>query len=265
MATTLHFLTKPRIAISSFGTLSVVSQNKSFNTKIMKAITFIPSTDTDRMVWLNNFAIKIPGYASILNITANEVASIQKDAAAFAYIINMQESFKQTLQQINAYKSLMKHAVDQQHIGSMPVVPVLASPPAVVPEGIFDRISKLAQRIKASVNYNTHIGADLGIISSNPKTDTSTLQPTLNIYMDAGFPHLKWKKGITKAIDIYVDRNDGTGFNFMGRYLRNEFIDKTSISNNSTLMEWHYKGVYVIADKQIGLFSQVSSITVKKL
>lgn len=147
MATTLHFLTKPRIAISSFGTLSVVSQNKLFNNKIMKAITFIPSTDTDRMIWLNNFATKIPGYASILNITANEVASIQNDAAAFAYIINMQESFKQTLQQINAYKNLMKHAINQQHISSMPVVPILASPPAVVPEGIFDRISKLAQRI----------------------------------------------------------------------------------------------------------------------
>lgn len=231
----------------------------------MKAITFIPSTDTDRMIWLNNFASKIPSYASMLNITTSEVSSIQNDAAAFAYIINMQEVFKQTLQQITGYKTLMKHAINQQHIGSMPVIPVLAAAPAVVPEGIFDRISKLAQRIKASVNYNSHIGADLGIISSNPKTDISNLQPTLNIYIDAGFPHLKWKKGITNAIDIYVDRNDGNGFNYMGRYLRNEYIDKTSINNNSTLVEWHYKGIYVIADKQIGLFSNVSSISVKKV
>jgi hypothetical protein len=231
----------------------------------MKAITFIPSADTDRMIWLTNFSLKITTYAPILGVTSAEVTSLQKDAVAFSYIMNMQEHFKQSLQSITAYKSLMKHAVNQQHLGTIPVIPSLPTPPPAVPEGVFDRASKLAQRIKASPNYTSGIGSDLGIISPSSKTDTSALKPNLKLYLDAGHPHIKCSKGIADALDLYVDRKDNLGFVLLGRFLIFDYVDKVTLPNDSTLAEWDYKAIYVIGNDKVGLMSSISSIVVKKV
>ena len=231
----------------------------------MKAITFIPSADTDKTIWLTNFSTKLTTHASILGISPAEVTSVQNDAAAFMYIMTMQKLIKQSLQNITAYKSLMKHAVDQQHLGALPIIPTITSPPPPVPEGIFDRVSKLAQRIKASPNYTTNIGSDLGIISPSSKTDLYTLQPNLKLYLDAGHPHIKCSKGIAEALDLYVDRKDNLGFVLIGRFLIFDYVDKTPLPNDHTLVEWDYKAIYVIGNDNVGLMSHITSIIVKKV
>ena len=143
-------------------------------------------------------------------------------------------------------------------------MPVLATPPTSVPEGIFDRVSKLAARIKASVNYTDNMGSDLGIVSAITTVDVDTLQPNISIKLDAGRPHLKWTKEYADALDLYVDRGDGLGFVLLGRLMRNEYIDINTLPATKVIDEWHYKGIYVIADEQVGLYGKVSSITVKK-
>jgi hypothetical protein len=63
-------------------------------------ISFIPNSDSDRSVWLNNFSTKINTYATLVGLTAAEVTAIQKDAAMYIYIINMLETYKQTVNNI---------------------------------------------------------------------------------------------------------------------------------------------------------------------
>lgn len=227
---------------------------------------YIPSSDNDKVVWLNNFSIKLGTYAANVGVTAAEVTAIQKDASMFSYIINLQEVYKQTLQNITGYKSLLKHAIGQQHLStSIPALPALTTAPASVPEGVFDRVTRLATRIKASINYTDSMGADLGIVSPSTTFDPSTMQPDLKIKLDAGRPHLKWTKGEADALDLYADRNDGTGFNLVGRLMRNEFIDVAPLDATKVVDEWHYKGIFVIADVAVGLYSPIISITVKKV
>lgn len=232
----------------------------------MKAITYIPSTDAGKGVWLANFSTKLPLYAASLGLSATEVATVQDDNAFFQYVIGMTEVYKQTMANLINYKNQLKHAIGTQHLSSLPVLPPLAVAPASVPEGIFDRISKLAARIKNSLGYSSNIGADLGIITpSSAAIDISTLQPELKLRLDVGRPRIKWTKGITDALDLYADRNDGTGFVLIGRLVKNEYIDVTSIGAGKIYDEWKYKAIYVIADEQVGLFSQVASIDVKKM
>ena len=231
----------------------------------MNTQKFIPSSDADKGVWLNNYTVKLSLYAALLGITPAELIALQKDNAMFQYVIGMTESYKQTLVNITGYKNMLKHAVGQQHIGALPVPPTLPTAPAAVPEGIFDRVSKLTVRIKASTNYTDNIGSDLGIISATPTIDVDSIQPEISIKLDVGRPHLKWKKGNADAIDLYADRNDGAGFVLLGRLMRNEYIDVTSLPSTKLLDEWHYKGIYVIADSPVGLYSKVTSILVKKL
>ena len=228
-------------------------------------ISYIPSSDSDRNVWLNNFSTKINTYATLVGITAAEVTAIQKDTAMYTYIINMLEAYKQTVNNITSYKNLLKHAVGQQHLGAIPSPPTLGTAPAVVTEGVFDRISKLVKRIKASANYTEAMGQDLGIIAPVQTFDPNSLQPELKVNLDAGRPHIKCSKGYADAIDLYVDRKDGLGFVLIGRLLKLDYIDVISLPSNTLLAEWDYKAMYVIGNSNVGLMSGVVSVIVKKL
>ena len=226
---------------------------------------YIPSSDAEKGVWFNNFTSKITLYATTLGITPAELTSIQKDNAFFQYLISVMELYRQYILNLAGYKNMLKHAVGQQHIGAMPVLPTIATAPASVPEGVFDRVSKLVIRIKANANYTDNIGNDLGIIAASTSVDVSALQPELTIKLDVGKPHLKWKKGVSDAIDLYVDRSDGAGYTLIGRLMRNEYLDIASLPANKVFDEWHYKAIYIIADTPVGLYSRITSVDVKKM
>jgi hypothetical protein len=228
------------------------------------SISFIPNSDSARGIWSNNFKIKINTYATQLGLTTAEVTAIQADLTMYIYILNMQEAFKQTMNNITSYKNLLKHAVGQQHLGALPSAPALGTAPATVPEGVFDRISKLAKRIKASSGYNDAIGNDLGIIAPVQTFDPALLQPELKVTLDGDRPHIKCAKGYADAIDLYVDRKDGAGFVLIGRLTKPDYIDVVSLPPNVLLAEWDYKARYVIANDVVGVMSSVVSIIVKK-
>ena len=101
--------------------------------------------------------------------------------------------------------------------------------------------------------------------STSTTIDISTLQPFINIKIDVGKPHLKWVRGVADAIDLYADRNDGNGFVYVGRLSRNEYLDITPMAANKVYDEWKYKAIFVISDTQVGLYSMVQSIDIKKL
>jgi len=226
---------------------------------------YIPNSDADRNIWFGNFSAKIGTYATLLGITPADVTSVQKDYAMFSFIISLLELYKQTVNNITAYKNQLKHAVGQQHIGAIPALPALPVAPALVSEGVFDRVSKLVKRIKASANYTDAIGHDLGIIAPTQTIDVTSLQPDLLIKLDAGRPHIKCVKSVADAIDLYVDRKDGAGFVLIGRLLKTDYIDTTNLPANTVLAEWDYKAMFVIGNDNIGLMSPVVSVVVKKM
>jgi hypothetical protein len=227
--------------------------------------SYIPTGDADKGIWMNNFKTKLSTHASLVGITAAEVTATQKDADMLLYILNMLELCKQTVNNITAYKSSLKHAVGQQHLGAIPSLPTLATPPPIVPEGVFDRISKLVKRIKASTSYTDAMGQDLGIIAPTQTIDVNAMQPDLKVNLDAGRPHIKCSKGYADAIDLYADRKDSIGFTLIGRLLKLDYIDVISLPANTVLAEWDYKAMYVIGNDNVGLMSSVASVVVKKL
>lgn len=226
---------------------------------------YIPTSDADKGIWLNSFTLKMAVYSTTLGITPAELAALQKDNTMFQYIISSMDVFRQYLINLATYKNMLKHAVNQQHIGAYPVLPTLPAVPPTVTEGLFDRVAKMVSRIKASANYTDAIGADLGIIAPAVTIDITNLQPFLKITLDVGKPHIKWVKGVSDSLDLFVNRNDGAGFTLIGRLTRNEYLDTVSLPSSKVYDEWQYKGIYVIADTQVGLFSLVVSVDVKRV
>lgn len=225
--------------------------------------TYLPNTDSERVVWLNNFNNKLSNYVALLNILEADVTQTGKDYAAFSYVVYATDQLKQTQQNATAYKNAIKHA-DGQPIGSIPVVPNLGVAPESVPAGIFDRVRMLVQRIKNHPAYTDSIGQDLNIIIPVDVTDPNIIQPALNYKLDVGRPHLKWQKSIAEAIDLYADHNDGNNFMLVGRFIRGEYLDITALSPGKIADDWKYKAIFVIADQQVGQMSQVITVRAMK-
>ena len=230
----------------------------------MSVISFIPNGDAEKVIWLGNFKSKLPNYAAVLGLTTADLNAVNNDYNMVKYIVDMLAAYKQTTSNIVAYKNLLMHAHNQQHLGSIPII-TLSAAPAAVTEGVFDRVSKRAQTIKASPAYTNAMGNDLGIIAPSETIDTLTMQPVLTVKLDAGRPHIKCVKGNADAIDLYADRKDGAGFVLIGRLLKLDYIDITSLPAGIALQEWNYKAMYVIGNDQVGLMSGVVSIVVKKM
>ncbi len=231
----------------------------------MAEAKYLPTTDAGKAIWLNNFTIKVSMYASTLGVSANELSNLQKDNAAYQYVIDLLNQYRHAVLNLTGYKNMMKHALHNQHLGAIPTLPNFPTPPPAVPEGIFDRVTKLASRIKVSLNYTTNIGNDLGITSSTSNLDTDSMQPTLYISLNVGKPQIKWTKGKADATALYVDRNDGLGFVLIGRFTKSTYIDIVTLPENKRYEEWHYKAIFVIADKLVGLYSDVISVDVKRV
>ena len=225
--------------------------------------TYLPTTDSDRVVWLNNLNNKLSNYATLLNISAADVTQTGKDYTMYFYTVNALDLLKQSQQYATAFKNALKHASGQQ-IGSVPVSPSLGTAPAAVPAGIFDRVRLLVQRIKNHPSYTNSIGQDLNIIAPVDTTDVNTILPVLTSKLDVGRPHLKWPKGISDASDVYADHNDGNGFVLVGRFVRSEYLDTTPLATGKIADEWKYKAIYVIADTQVGLMSQILTVRAMK-
>lgn len=232
--------------------------------EIMAEAKYLPTTDAAKAIWLNNFTIKVSMYANTLGVSATELSNLQKDNAAYQYVIDVLNQYRHAIMNLTGYKNMMKHA-EGQHIGTIPVIPLYPTPPPSVPEGIFDRATKLATRIKLTANYTINIGNDLGIISSSPDVDTDNLKPKLRMTLNVGKPHIKWTKGQANATALYVNRNDGLGFVLIGHFTRSEYIDTATLPEDKRYEEWNYKAIFVIADKLVGLYSDEVSVDVKRI
>jgi hypothetical protein len=229
----------------------------------MKNSSFMPTTDSGKLVWLNTFKNKIAAYAAQFNLSAAEVAQLAADCLMYAFVVNGLDLLKQSQQNFTAYKNLLNHAGGQT-AATLPALPNLGTAPAAVAAGVFDRVRMMVQRIKNHPNYTEAIGQDLNIIAPIDTTDVNTICPVLNHKLDVGRPHLKWSKNIAEALDLYADHNDGNGFVLLGRFIRSEYLDTTTLAAGKIVDDWKYKAIFIIADEQVGLSSEIITVRTMK-
>lgn len=225
---------------------------------------FIPDGDQGKADFLDNLALKLPGYATALGITPAEVTSVTNDAVMFNYVMDMQEAYKTFKQDMSKYKDILRDGPLGTPLGALPVFPTLPVAPAVVSAGVFGRIRKLAGRIKNNLAYTEAIGEDLGIVGDEQVIDIPNLKPVLKSRLDAGRPLIIWSKGQADSIDIYVDRKDGAGFVFLATDSQPDYLDTFPVPAGVASAVWDYKAIYCIGDEQVGQFSAPIQVTVTR-
>ncbi|MCE2995252.1 MAG: hypothetical protein ACK5RG_14770 [Cyclobacteriaceae bacterium] len=223
----------------------------------MSKAGYLPRGDKERVLWLNHFASKLAVHATTLGLTPADVAGIANDAAMFTYLVTQVEMHTTAKEMRVSYKNLIKDGPIGAPGGVLPMpVPAIAAPTVVAP-GIFPRLARLVQRIKATPTYAEAIGKDLGIISAPTSKETANLKPALKLIMKGRQVEVQWVKG--KADSIRIEKDSGSGWQFLAIDSIPHYTDKTPITVPAI---WKYRAMYILRDEPIGQWSDVASIGV---
>ena len=222
---------------------------------------YLPRSDKKKAMWLSNFAVRLPYYAATLDITPSTLTSVQNDAKMFEYAIKLVDSFSKIKKERTSFKNRLRDGPVSRTPLAIPKVSS-PTPPASVPPGIFKRVTALIRKTKVNDNYTQAIGKHLDIIGPDIYLDTKKIKPKLTIRFTAGRTIIKYKKGKADGVDIYVDRGDGKGFNFLATDNEPDYIDPAELPDGVDSAIWKYKARYRIGEKQVGKYSNVVEVTI---
>lgn len=227
----------------------------------MKKEPYIPQDDPGKVLWLDNFATELPNYVATLGITAAQVAQVQTDREVFSGILTYLLNSKNVLEGFTAFKNQVRNG--KQPLGALPAF----SPPPTLPPNalndVFGRIRLLVRSIKGNANYNETIGDVLRIIGEESEDNPTNWKPILKAEMQAGSPNIKWTKGGSSGIKLWVDRGDGQGFKFLAIDTIPDYLDKHTLPAQGQSALWKYQAIYLLKDEEVGEMSDVLEVSVK--
>ena len=227
----------------------------------MTTTYFMPSTDSGKADLLDHFSGAMPRYATLLDVSAVDMAALKADADAFRYALHAQTDVLAYSQHWTSYKNVLKDG--GSGTADWPITLAFASPvPPAVRPGVIARLAALAAHIKTHKNYTSAIGQDLWLIGSSQVVDTSTWKPILTIQNQAGHPIIVWTKGQASAIEIWVDRGDGHDFVLLTINTEPNTTDTTPLPAAGASALWKYKAIYHLHDELVGQWSDVISVSV---
>jgi hypothetical protein len=233
----------------------------------MKHNSYYPGSLGAQLVWLAKFINRLPDNAAALGLTPAQVAAILADCLWLLYVLQT------WLPAVRSFNLAGTNAVTAAQTGEgadpqvLPVFtpPVLPAKVAAVLPGALLRLFAAIQLIKDSGKCTDTIAADLGIVgTAQPGPDYTTIQPVIEAYIQGAQVFIKWGWGgfsaFLDACEIWVDRGDGKGFVFLTIDPTPGYTDTQPFPAAS--VKWTYKATYRLDDKQVGLWSQTTSVTV---
>lgn len=230
------------------------------------ANSYLPVGDVNLASWYNNFSTKMNTlYGQTLGFTSAELADIQNDNTAFQNAVLYKENLHQAATAMTAFVRNLRNSSTQTAVGAVPVVPAMLPLPQSVMAGIFNRLITYVRRIRQHANYTVTIGQDLDIIPPVSTFNPATAKPELTARLSGGYPVLKWKREKADGIYLYVDRRDNNGFVLIDKLVRVEYVDVAPLPANTFTATWDYKAKFMIDDDEIGLFSEIVTVSVVRV
>lgn len=230
--------------------------------KTMPKHDHIKNRDADFNAQLQTFKNNIGAYATLLGLTAPQIAAQAADADYFNQLLCCQDVASNYAQQQTEWKNILRSGGTAPSSGA-PVPPTYPSAATPVAPGIERRFRDLANLIKAHPNYNTAIGEALGIEGAQTSApDFSSLKPELKLELSGGQSFVRWgwqgKSAFLDLLEIHVDR--GSGFALLAMDSTPNYLDGTPAP--ATPQKWIYKAIFRVNDQRIGQWSDEVSIVI---
>lgn len=227
--------------------------------------SWMPTTDSEKVVALNNFAVKFPTYATTLGFAAADVTAVQNDYAMLAYVVNLAEVFKAESQERTRYKETLMEGPLGTPAPALPTVPTIAPPAVIVAPGIVARWRALAGRIKAHPAYTRAMGEDLGIEPpSSAPPSPGTLAPKFTAEAGADSTViLKWVKAGQDGVIIESQRVGETVWTKIGMDTSSPYLDSRAplVAGQPEVRRYRLRYFDEEDSNLIGVWSDIVTVT----
>ena len=222
---------------------------------------FLQKNDEKFAVQLTNFSSKLPGYKDIFSISDAELAEAEADSLYFTWAVTSAKKITDYKKSWIGFKNILRLDTGNPEVNPVPETSTITPIPDEVLPGIQSRFLIQAKRIKAHKNYTEAIGQNLGIEGTfSNRMPLENVQPILKAVMNGGRVNLQWKKSTYDA--IIIEKDTGSGFVFLDKDLRPNFVDTTPLPSGSESAVWRYRAMYMFKDEKVGNWSDVVTITV---
>jgi len=223
--------------------------------------SYLPDAGSARVSWIQNFGVKLPNYATKYGISAAELADVSQSAVGLDFYVSYAGQVAEYSKKMNTFKAELASGSTGEL--TLPVAPVLGTPPALPAAGIFKRVSTIVSKIKNHAQYTESDGLDLGIVASQgAAVDKKVVKPAISVrIITGGRPEIIRTKGGHDGIEIQVDKGNNT-WQFLGIDLKPNFTDTSALPETGKTELRRYRAIYIEDENHIGLWSDVVEISV---
>jgi len=223
--------------------------------------TWLSLREAERLVWLQNFAIKLNVYVGTASIVAGDVTNVNNYLTLFQWAINRTEQIRTVSQDLTEWKRILVAGPIGAPIGAFPIAPSYGVTPLITPvAGIFDLIVALAERIRNSSGYTTAIGEDLGIVG--PAFVPTLGDPTFTVTaLPNSENRLDFVKGSSDGVLIESQRAGEATWTLLGTDRFSPYVDGRPPLVAGQPEVRRYRIRYLSGDDPIGNYSAVVSVT----
>jgi hypothetical protein len=223
---------------------------------------YLPSSDSDLLIWFNNFKTKFVTYAPNLGFSAAEISGTSDDHDSLAFIVQTAETVRNHSQGFTAYKKALRDGPVGAVSPALPVLPAATPPANVVAPGIVPRLRATVQRIKTQPAYNQAMGADLGIIAPAAVESTTPPKPSATASAKPNSAvQIDWTKGSFDGVLVEGQRAAETTWTLLGTDLSSPYIDDRAPLTTGQPEVRRYRLRYINRDVPTGDYSDTMTVT----
>lgn len=227
----------------------------------MPGPSWLPTTDSGKLLFLQNAAAKVALYVGQAGIVAGDVTNMNGWRDWWQWILNRNEQLKSTKEEVNEFKDLMRDGPIGTGLGATPVAPTYPIAPIfVISAGIFDQLVAFADRTKNTVGYTTVMGEDIGweaVGGGAPLGD-----PLFDLLALVGSQvQLDWVKSIADGCVIESQRADEIVWTVLATDHFSPYIDTRAPLVPGQPEVRRYRIRYLVGDDPVGNYSGTFSVT----
>jgi len=225
--------------------------------------SWIPRTEADRLIWLQNYALKLNVHVGTAGITAGDVTTTNNQRDTFEWIINRSDQINTVRQDLNEWKRIFADGPIGTPLGDPPVAPLYPLPPPLFTPtaGMFDQVVALAERIRNTAGYTTAIGEDLGIVPPAPGAPVLGDPTFTALALPNSEVRLNWVKGSSDGVIVESQRAAETTWTSLGTDRFSPFVDGRAPLLPGQPEVRRYRIRYLDGDDPIGNYSATVSVT----
>ena len=197
---------------------------------------FIPRRWGDRVNWLNNVTTKIATHGPTLGLAAAKVTEIQ----------NRCTTATTAIQAVTAKENELDSAIAGR---------------ATTIDAEFSALRTEFNSLKTNSAMTPAIATDLQIVGTTTAFDPNTFKPELSGSVVGGGVEVRFKKGQTGGVNISTRLRGQTAWTFLARDTNSPYLDNRPLAVPGTPEVREYLAYGVVDDQQIGLPSDIVSVT----